>query len=379
MPHTLSKLLLLALLLTAPISAITENTTINTALTIYEQPRFYTLKQDSLQLPNNTDLFLPAWENRLYALATFSYTAAEKWRFHTQARPTITTTTLATNITLHIDESYIEIPYENAFVFIGRKNIRDGVAFSTNPTDFFGENKTVDTSKRAEDRRQERLGDNVLGAELLLDNSTYSLILSPETLSSTPRYYAKAAYQLNDLNTDLSLHFFGTPVTDFTPSGIGLNISTTLGDALVLYSETANRWDSFGNNALNTVIGGHLTFPDSTNLIIEYNHNGSGYTPAQWNLIRTTPGILPVGHLRQDYAFIRYSHPNVGPTLQAALVYLQNLNDGSAVFNPYLEAHPTDTLTLLLSTYIFISSESTEFAKIPWTPEITFTAKWFWI
>ena len=194
---------------------------------------------------------------------------------------------------------------EANFFYAGKRNIRDGMGYGANPTDFLGEKKEVDYSKREEERRVERKGNYLVGGDVFFKNTTLTAIFAPRDESwqdEQDRTLIKANYFAEPINTDMSLHLFNGDIP-----GIGCNISNTPSDNLVLHTEFAYREGSDTKKDISVVttgppqvyevknlndqdshyfdfvLGGSYTFGDGTNLIAEYIYNGDGYNSSEWD------------------------------------------------------------------------------------------------
>ena len=136
---------------------------------------------------------------------------------------------------------------------IGRINIRNGVASGFNPTDWFRDNSLVLTgSAAAADRRNERLGVLALTATTTLGQTLVQAGYRPEIKASSGSIWSdRDNYGLSLDRTNASEAFFikATPnigdnlsltanalMLDGDP-GVGFELSGTIGDNLVLYSE----------------------------------------------------------------------------------------------------------------------------------------------
>lgn len=411
----LFKTLLLASVSIAPlqISATTGS------LTLFEQGTYRQLKSDPLLNPNQEILTFPKATNTIYGIVDFRSDLSPEWRYQIRYRPILESTRSESSFSGVLDEAFIEWKSDQNFFYAGKKNNKDGVGLSANPTDFFGENKRVDKTKREEDRRIQREGDLLLGADFFQDNWSYSLIFSPksETVLDN-RYLVKANILLESLRTDLSALYFSGPL-----SGIGINLSTTVTDSSVFYTETAYRYGSSQKKRVllvsngepreyriesdpsqvsytDIVLGSHYTFPDASTLIIEYYYHGGGYSPTEWatlsdfilysnkhykagvatdlmrGYIQQANSVMNFGSMSQQYGFLRFSKPDLIEKMDFSLVGLKNLSDQSFLLNPYLTYHLNDNSEIYLSAYWFSGSETSEFGLPNWNPEITVGTKW---
>lgn len=390
------------------------------SVTLFEQITYRNLKPDPILNPNQEILGFPKGINKLYAIADYKSDVSETLRYQIRYRPIMESTRTETIFTGILDEAFFEWKQGQNFIYAGKKNNKDGVGLSANPTDFLGENKVVDKTKREEDRRIQREGDILLGTDIFQNNMSYSVLVSPkiDSIQNENRYLLKANLLLEELQTDVSALYFSGSL-----SGIGLNLSTTLGDSFVIYTETAYRYGvapkkyvTLVNDAtprdyqiesrsgaisyVDSVLGGHYTFGDASTLIVEYYYHGGGYSSDEWNTIsdfilyanrqyksgfapalmsgylQQANALMNFGSMAQHYGFARYSKPSLFEDLDISFVVLANISDGSLLLNPYLTYHMGENSEIYLSTYLFSGTETAEFGLPNWNPEITMGAKW---
>ncbi len=393
---------------------------IDATFSVFTQPQAYQLKATSLLNPNQTIIAFPEWKNRVSAISVSRIHLQKIGLLYSQVRWILDTDKAQTTGVTIVDDCFFEMPIQDAFLFFGKKNIREGVGFGFNPTDFFGEKKTVDRSRREEDRRVEREGDYVVGMDAFFDKFSVSAGVCPriDVGQSDTRVFAKATVLLDEINTDLSLHYLGSSL-----SGVGYNLSSTFGDSLVVYSETAYRYGISSKKVValiqdgtprqykireeghtqfvDTVLGGQFTCSDRSNVILEYHYHGGGYDDAQWRsltdysqyshdlyLKNTAPelmksylqqanGLMNVGKMRQHMVFLRYSCPELFDRTLASVAILYGLADGSCVSMPYIEYRYSDTVIAYLSLYLFSGSTTSEFGLLNWDSQVTCSMRWF--
>ncbi|KOR30794.1 hypothetical protein TI04_04125 [Achromatium sp. WMS2] len=201
-------------------------------------------------------------------------------------------------------------------------------------------------------------------------------------------------------------------LTDHRP-GVGFNWSKTIGESLVIYTESAFRR---GRDQLivvngevtspssgwipNSVIGSNYTFANALNLIIEYQHNGAGYSASEWRAIKTStestlldiygPGALSaftllgqynniIGHnpLRQNYAFVRFSHPNWLMDGESSVLWLKNLDDGSYVLRARWDKDFGNSYKFGIMAETLRGSSWSEFGIRPWEWSLVTDIAWY--
>jgi len=387
---------------------------------IIEQFTFYHLKKDDLLNPNQKIFDLSNWKNRFYADINLGL-KYKNTRLVSKVRPTILSDDNKTILHAPIDDLYIDQMSKEIFFYVGKKNVKDGVAFGSNPTDFLGEEKEVDFTKREEERRTEREGNYLVGLDTFYRDIAWTAILAPRVhdwQEQRTRVLLKASYLLESLSTDMSLHYFNGDA-----SGIGLNLSHTAHDNLVLYTETAFRRGSnkkivhlisegnpntysiedMDNSEIvpHVVTGGHYTFENGTNIICEYIYNGDGYNQGAWdeferfiaynndqfkkglfldstsrNLAQANQ-IVTFRQMRKNYLFTRISNLPILNKIDGALVLFINLDDRSFLVNPSLDYKVNEDSAIGLSSNIFVGNKTKEFGMMHWGEDVTLSYKYY--
>jgi len=386
---------------------------------IIEQPTYYSLKDDYLLNPNSEILDFSPWKNRFYGDINFNLDY-RNLKFISKLRPTVLSDKNGTDIETIVDDGYLDMGFKDKFfLYLGKKNVRDGVGLGANPTDFLGEGKEVDMTKREEERRVEREGNYLIGMDTYFKDITLTAIFTPrikDLQSEKDRVVLKAGFLLEPLNTDISLHYFNGDIP-----GIGFNLSHTANDNLVLYTETAFRKgsnkkivrlisevspNSYSIEEMDgrkvfayVVTGGHYTFKNGTNIICEYIYNGDGYNQRNWdgfegfvtynndqfkqglfldsatgNLSKANQ-LVTFGQMRRNYFFTRISNPSIFNKIDGALVLFVNLDDSSFLVNPSLDYKIKQDSTVGISSNIFVGGKTKEFGMIHWGEDVTLIYK----
>ena len=106
---------------------------------IIEQPTFYHRKEDYLLNPNRNILDISPWKNRFYADINLNLKYRDT-KLISKIRPMVLSDDNKTSFRNKIDDLYVDKMFKDKFFFyVGKKNIRDGVALGFNSTDFLGE------------------------------------------------------------------------------------------------------------------------------------------------------------------------------------------------------------------------------------------------
>jgi hypothetical protein len=363
---------------------------------IYEQPAYYRIKKNNLLNPRNDLLELEQWTNKLWDKINLNF-YYDILRLNTQFRPTLLLSDSNPNTHFYTDEIYLDAHFgKSLFLYSGKRNFVEGVAFGFHPTDFLGQLKKVDYALREEERRVQREGNWLVGGDTFFKNITFSAIYAPHLgtfQDEQNRVLLKGRALFESINTDAALYLYYGDIP-----GLGLDVSSTVSKNLVLFTESAlrrgsQRWtitqtSLATDTALATygftppdkdkvyaqvVVGGNYTFGDGTNLILEYIYNGDGYSGSGWNqltdfaryyngaynsnyfrkdakenLARGT-SIMQFGEMRKNYAFVRMSNNTAIKDVDGQLVVTTSLNDGS--WFGYLSIDYTISKNLIAGIY----------------------------
>ncbi len=418
----ISLLLLTFYFLLFTLSAHAQEFTYEIGGEIIEQPTYRLLRNDTLLNPEGKILKFSEWRNRFYGNIRIGLHYKDIG-FISKFRPTISSEEGNTDIENIFDDAFFDIKFNDRFfLYGGKKNIRNGVGFGSNPTDFLGEGKKVDFTKREEERRAEREGNYLLGVDTFFKNATLTAIFAPRVKNlqeESNRVLLKVNLLMDSIDTDMSLHYFYGAVP-----GIGFNISTTVNDELVLYTETAFRWGSNRKTVKlvstgspdiyeingpddservypHIVIGGHYTFMNGTNIICEYIYNGDGYNGKEWDEIKNfvkynnveykrgffkdfalanlllSNEIVSFREVRRNYIFARINNPEILAKIDGAIVLILNADDKSFLINPSMDYKLKANTILGFSALIFAGKNDTEFGMTPWKNEISMVLKFF--
>lgn len=207
---------------------------------------------------------------------------------------------------------------DDQIIDIGRVNLRHGAAMGFNPTDWFKEGALRSiVSPDPLMLRENRQGTVVLQGQTLWSSAALTAAVSPKLGSAAnsatfaldagatnprSRWLLAGSYKFSDrLNPELLL-YGGVD----TPTQIGLNLSTLVGDATVVYGEfSAGKGRSLVTQALQlpeaernqrrAALG--LTYTTGFNLSVtaEAEYNSAAPDRDQWNAL---PGLDPTGPLR---------------------------------------------------------------------------------
>jgi len=382
-----------------------------------------TLRSVRHDTPNNPNAIL--FEPSSQYAQTFGLFHAnigdDKAKLLFQARPYCAFEKGQSDCYAYLDEGYLDIAVApSTFIFSGRKNIVNGVAHVANPTDFLGEEEELDLTVDETERRELRKGAYLVGSQHFFDNgSAVSIAVAPrigDLQDRKDRLQMKLALLYPEINTDMEV--IGLVTAD--RPGVGVNLSHTLNDSTVLYTESALRHgrnrsvivaDTAGGGRIvrgdqdsvyfNGVAGGQYTFNNSVNLIMEYLYDENGYSSGEWGAVKgffrsntaalSTPAaaqamanlgqgnqaIIDRDLLKQQYLFSRINHPHWWGDTDASLILLKNLDDGSYLLRGRMEKDITNRIRAGVMAEYMTGESWDEFGLRPWNRAVTFDLKFF--
>jgi hypothetical protein len=179
------------------------------------------------------------------------------------------------------------------------------------------------------------------------------------------------------------------------PNSQGVSVSRDAGNALELHAEAAafqdsvrfrptdTGWKQETRRHLDLLLGGQYTFPRNVNVVVEYYHSGNGLDGKEWR--RYQDMVIGADHelvngnafplltdnlyysvltMARDYAFGRFYWLFHHDKLEAEVLVLTNLRDGSSLVRPgvYWKIHPNWSLYWLQSE--LLGGASTEFGHL---------------
>ena len=209
----------------------------------------------------------------------------------------------------------------DALFDLGRINVRQGVAFGYNPTDFLRADalRAVD-SIDPDSLRQNRLGTAMLRAQQIWDSGSMTELYAPKLAE-----HASAAPFDPDLGAtnnenrwmiSLSQRLMGNWSPQWlmeggasSPAQFGFNTTAALGDATVAYLELAtgnsrSLWDqaqtSGAANSLHARASTGFTYsaPDKISVTLEYEYDGAALSGRAWSAARSGGNLEAYGRYR---------------------------------------------------------------------------------
>jgi hypothetical protein len=395
-----------------------------------EEPSYFFLRDDPLANPRRHLLPVAQWQNRV--LGNLNATLiTDPLKVVGKIRPTLRTQEVSesveSKVRVPVDDLYLDVKLPaQTFATLGWKNYREGVSLSFNPTDFLAENKRQDFTKREEERKADREGNLVAALEVFLKNLSLTALAAPRLdpiQDENDRVLVKVATLFESIKLDASLSYF---LAD--RSGVGLNVSKTLGEHLVLNLEAAGRWgaprqqvhktqdqidtvrparfdvgEPKDKNAIvaDVVTGGNYTFANGANVAAEYYYVGDGYSGRQWDRVLElieagrfgmqhdffpqlavaelldANRLLTFRTLRRHYVFTRFRHSALLANLDVSLSFLLNAEDRSAAITPIVDFVGIKNFRIGLNATILEGAKDSEFGLAPYRARVGLLVRYY--
>ncbi|HEX7928753.1 MAG TPA: hypothetical protein VF678_14250 [bacterium] len=245
---------------------------------------------------------------------------------------------------LDVREAYASLRvFDGGYLDAGRINLKSGVAFGFNPTDFFKTRAVVDrTSQDPADLRENRLGTGMVRAQSIWSGGSVTLAIAPKAAEPSAIYAADEVpsfypmWDRTNAQQRTLLKFNVDLAQDFSPEAllyregdrdkVGLNLTYGLGKSVVLYTEWAGGkrlrladealafgklTGTFPDNAAQVIpgnhkeqfyrdaaVGGTYTSEYKVTVVLEYDYHEAGFTKDDWrnwfDKGKAFPGFLPV-------------------------------------------------------------------------------------
>jgi len=397
---------------------------------LINQSTYYQLKSDTLLNPDSKLALSPQWENKFYENSSINLTYKEWFNLGIKTRPVWTINNEeGSNLENSVDDACVDIRFrDTSFLTIGKQNLQEGVGLSYNPTDFLAQEKEMDYSKREEERKKEREGDYLIRLEKITEGLTLSLLLAPR-IDNLQKEGTRGIIKLYSLvgNTDIAVSYLNGKL----PKS-GINLSSVIGSNIEFHTEAglnkgSNRkflrkkkevgppnsgvygyeiYDPEEDDKVFTkaLVGGHYTFCNKTNLIVEYFFNEDGYSQSEWddfiglvkdaNLkfkeppagfsnglfaenLRLANACMTFRSLRKNYLFFRLSNPEIFNYYDGQLSMLLNIDDGSMAIMPSIDYKKFGDIVVRFGLNWFSGDPKSEFNLVPYTSEFQLGARYF--
>jgi hypothetical protein len=241
----------------------------------------------------------------------------------------------------------------------GRRIERWGTGYGWNPTGVVNPPKDAADPN---DRRDTYRGTDMIKADILAKGWNFSLIGVPRIEFKAGKNlqsmgWAGRAYRLIS-GVDVSITASGG---NGLPNSFGLSGARVIGNALEVHAEFARISDAQRIVPVNgefrlaprahtaLVVGGHYTFRNGMNLMVEYHHTGLGLRRNEWNEFRRIAAeggqlaesnryFTPFG-MGRNYSLVRFAWPILQNKLEIETLAITSLRDGSSLVRPALNWH----------------------------------------
>jgi hypothetical protein len=339
----------------------------------------------------NQNLWTTNFETKIYSNIYFDSVNNQNLKFSAKYRPIWISNQSENELVNLLDYAYFDWELKpGIFINLGKENIREGVGLSYNPTDFLAAVGETDYSKLEEERRWDREGINLLKLDCFQNNYNFSVIGAEKN-----RFLLKVYSLIFD--SDISFLFYSSEHPAW-----GYNFAKTFGENVEFHQELSAKWGSERNLVEKTngnfstidpqdnnrvflkyLIGGHCTFNNQTNLILEYYFledglNQGNFTNLYESIKTNYPQfnhLITYGTLRQNYFFVRLNNPQF-LNLNITFSLLKNLDDGSFVNNNQASHTIFQDFSLDFGISIFDGKENSEFGLIPYKKMYWAGMKW---
>ncbi len=397
---------------------------------VVNQITYYQSKGNTLLNPESKLVTLPSVENKLYSNLSSSLTYKEWFKLAVKSRYAWTINDVEGGTFKNlVDNAYIDLKTGGtSFLTIGKENLQEGVGLSYNPTNFLAEGKDVDYSQREEERKKDVEGNYLLRFESIGENLTLSFLVAPKigSLQPEPMRQQLRLYSLMG-DVDVALSYFYAE-----QEKLGLNISGIVGNNTELHTEIGltkgskrgflRKKEEVGppNSGVykyeiydiadeekifaQAIAGGHYTWDNKTNLIIEYLFNQDGYSKSEWHEfielvknassnfkkppvdfeagifkenLRLANSLMTYRTLRRNYLFFRLSNPELFDCYDSQLTVLLNVDDHSCVVMPSIDCKKFQNMVFRLGVNWFSGNSQSEFGLVPQDTEIQMEARYF--
>lgn len=241
----------------------------------------------------------------------------------------------------------------------GRSIEKWGTGYAWNPTAFLSQPK--DPSDAA-DRRSVLAGRDLVRADISWSGSNLTLYALRDRAVAA-RFYRWIR------QTDVAANLYAAR----GDARAGMSVSRVFGERLEVHGEAAmrRRKGPADGRTIESVVGGQITFPRGVNLVVEWNHSGSGLSAAQWasvralavagELQRANAAYAPL-RMARDYGFVRLAVP-IGRTEVEALVIV-NVRDGSALERLAVTRRVGSRLSIYLIQTEFTGNDGSELSWV---------------
>jgi len=290
------------------------------------------------------------YQTNLADVSAFGEASSERWKVHVKLRADASDRGADR---VRAGEAYVQL-HANKWLELtaGRVIEKWGTGYGWNPTSFVGPPKNPTDPN---DRRSSNRGVDMIRADIFVKETNVSLY------ALDGGDYAARVYRLIR-GTDVSLVWRSRGAAGSQPAGqsIGINVSRVFGDALELHAEATRR---------HALAGGQYTFANDVNVVFELYYSGDGLTASEWDAVRrldlaeANRAYAPL-RMARTYAFARVYRPFPDAKIDAELIAIANLRDGSAIVRASLTRKLRGNLSAYLIETEFLGGAGSEMAYL---------------
>lgn len=299
----------------------------------------------------------PSWEERLFLDARLDWAIAPDFHFVYSGRFNLRAGDELgfpdhENVRNDLREAYFAWQIDEAnFLKLGRINLKSGVGYGFNPTDFFKTRAVVEPlSADPSVLREDRLGTLMLSGQHIWDGGSLLIAVAPRLFRPTPLYSDLDLPSFDPMldrtnaQTRILAKLSLTVSTDFVPelvayhagedTNLGLNLTHAVGQAVVTYAEWSGGWRGslladalaygrdtgtlptgfafpipvddhrFFRNDL--AVGATYTTPGDVSFDLEYEFHEAGLSPRDWkDWFATGAAEASLAYVPQELWYIR--------------------------------------------------------------------------
>jgi len=274
-------------------------------------------------------------------VSAFGEASTDRWKLHVKLRADASDRGADR---VRAGEAYVQFHATDWLgITAGRVIEKWGTGYGWTPTSFVGPAKDPTDPN---DRRSAYRGADMVRADLFVKETNVSLY------ALDGGDYAARVYRL----------IRGTDVSLVWRSGnYGVNVARVFGDALELHAEVTQR---------RALAGGQYTFRNDVNVVFELYYSADGLTASEWNALRQLDDLAAANRayaplrMARTYAFARVYRPLTGPKIDAELIAIVNLRDGSAILRASLTRKLRQNLNAYLIHTEFTGGRESEMAYL---------------
>jgi hypothetical protein len=285
------------------------------------------------------------YQTNVADVSAFAEASVERWKVRLKVRGDASDRSADR---LRAGEAFVQF-HANDWLDItaGRVIEKWGTGYGWTPTAFIGPAKDPTDPN---DRRSAYRGVDMIRADVSVKETNLSLYALERGV------YAARLYRLVR-GTDVSLVYR-------SDGRVGVNLSRVFGEALELHADVARDRGVFRG-----VAGGQYTFVNDVNVVLELYYGGDGLSASEWesfqtlDLVSANRAYAPL-RMGRAYAFARVHRSFREHDLDAELIAITNLRDGSTILRASLTRKIRPNVNVYLIHTEFAGSERSELAYL---------------